>query len=1308
MAWAATVLGLLTLGVMLGLVVIVHSSTFHAYVLRTAQQKASTALGSQVEIGDFAVHVSGLSPSLDVYRVTVHGANPYPDPPLLQADQAHLQITISSLLRRSWYVKDARIEHPVVHVFTDRQGKTNLPSSNQSKEESSQTNVFDLGIRHFRLDRGEVYYNDLKSEITADLQQLEFQSGFDVTRERYSGNLSYHNGHVRLSNGRPVPHNLDARFFATAREFELEVATLTTQHSHVSLSGKIEDYAKPRIQANYKGVLDADEFRRALGNSALPEGLLQFAGNLGYASENQQPFLVAATATGEFSSIALSVNIPNARLRIRNLAARYSMAHGNANVTGLRGEILGGVLTGTLSIRDLAGRANSQLSAALHGVSLADLQTTLAPGSASRTGVKGSLNATAKANWTKAMQNLVAQADVTLSSSLQAAHGGSATPVNAVIHGAYNGNLEQLSLANSYIRAPQTTFTLDGKVSRNSALRINLQTEELHDLEALALAFRPPDASPFGVYGRASIAASVTGSTANPQINAQLTAANIRVKDTKWKAARARIVANSSQISVQDGQLEPASQGHISFQLATNLSHWTYAESSPFRGAVHASQVDAADLAKVAGLSIPVAGNLSVDVSAKGTQLAPMGNGTIRLVRAQLAGEPIKSALLQVNGNGTRLDGDLQVDLAKAGSGKATFQYEPSRQAYQVDLRTNGMSLEQLETLKARNLALSGTLNITAKGQGSLRDPQLEALIEAPEIHVRDQVIRGFRFQGDVSNHVANFTLGSQVLEASIRGRGTIQLTGDYVSDVTLDTQAIPFAPILAAYAPTQAANIKGQTELHGTLKGPLRRRDRLEAHISIPQLAMSYKDTIKLASAEPIRADYVDGVLNLQPTVIRGTSTEVTLQARVPAAKDAPIALLIRGGIDLRLAQLVSPDVTSSGQLQFDIDSFGSRTDPNVQGQIRIVNASFATIDTPLGLQGANGVLTLTRDRLNVTQFQGKMGGGDVSAKGAIIYRPALRFDLALSGNGVRVLYAQTVRTSISSQLALTGNFDNAVLQGQVGIEELSFTPDFDLMDLMGQFGGEATPPPTQGFTQNLRLELGITTPGGLNLTSRTLSLAGNANLQIRGNAAQPVLLGRLNLSSGDLIFSGNRYVLQGGTIDFRNPSRTEPVVDMAATTTINQYDIQLRFWGPADHLHTNYASDPTLPPADIINLIAFGKTSEVAAANPTPPGSLGAQSLVASQVSNQVTSRIEKLAGISQLSIDPALGDSQQSTGARVAIQQRVTSTIFVTFSTDVTGTQRQVVKLEYRPNNRMSFDAVRDQNGGFSFQTSLRKQW
>ncbi len=82
--------------------------------------------------------------------------------------------------------------------------------------------------------------------------------------------------------------------------------------------------------------------------------------------------------------------------------------------------------------------------------------------------------------------------------------------------------------------------------------------------------------------------------------------------------------------------------------------------------------------------------------------------------------------------------------------------------------------------------------------------------------------------------------------------------------------------------------------------------------------------------------------------------------------------------------------------------------------------------------------------------------------------------------------------------------------------------------------------------------------------------------------------------------------------------------------------------------------------------------------------------------------------MAGISQLSIDPVLGSSQQSPGARIAIQQRVTSKIFVTFATDLTSTQQQAVKLEYQLNRRTSFNAVRNQNGGLSFEITFRKDW
>jgi translocation and assembly module TamB len=1310
--WVAGGFAALLVVVVLGVVALLHSERFHAYLLRTAQQKTSEAFGSQVQMKDFATHWSGISPMVDLYGVVVHGAAPYPDPPLLQADALHLGVTVNSLLHKVWYVNDVRIEHPVVRIFADSNGHTNLPPSKQQQPgPQSRTSVFDLGIRHFLLEGGEVYYNDRKSELNADLHELTFRSGFALLASSYSGTLSYRDGYLQLQNMNPLQHNLDARFVATPEAFNLESAVLTTSSSRVSLVARVQDYSQPQIHATYEGVIDAGEFRRALKQDSLPEGIIQLSGSLDYASSSDKPLLATVIASGDLRSTGLTIRHENTRLQVRNIGAHYSVSNGNAEVKDIHAQLLGGGLRGTLVTKDLAGSMRSHLSASLQGISVEELQkelqTTVRSSVTSQILVRGSMNVTADATLDKTMQNLLARADATVQANAQPALGGTVTPINGAIHARYSGRSGQLSFDQSDLRTPQSSISLNGTIGDNASLQVRFNSNDLHELETIATAFRAPGSAPVGVYGHANLSATVTGSTGSPRIAGQLTGDGLKVRGSAWRSLRANVSASPSEIRIENGELDSATQGRVTFNGRTALQQWSFTNSSEFNLQAKASQINVADLLKASGSPLLATGTLSADITASGTQLAPKGHGTIGLASARIGDEPIRAVDLQFQATDSDVNANLKIDLP-AGAANATLRYEPATQAYQAELHAPGVKLDQLETLKARKLEIQGVLEVNATGQGTLQDPQMRATIEVPQLQVRDQVIRGLKLQSDVANHVANFTLDSDVLNTHAGGHGTVQLGGDYLADISLDTQSIPLAPLVALYVPSQAGEVTGQTELHATLRGPLKDKSRLEAHLRIPQLAVNYKDSIQLAATAPIQADLAKGVLNVQPSTIRGTGTEVTFQANVPVAKDDPASIMVRGSVDLRLAQLMSPDITSAGQLQFDIDSSGRRSDQNTEGQIRIVNASFAVAGAPLGLQNGNGILTLTRDRLNVTQFKGNVGGGTVTATGGIVYRPQLQFDLAMAAQGVRLLYEQSVRTTFGSNLSLTGTANNALLAGRLSVEQLSFTSDFDISDFMSQFSGDDSAPPTQGFSQDLNLDVGIETPQGLNLVSRALSLAGSSNLHLRGTAAQPVVLGRLNLSGGDLIFSGNRYKLQGGSIDFANTTRTQPVVDLSVNTTISQYDIQMHFWGPADHLHTNYASDPALPPSDIINLIAFGKTSEADAANPTPPGDLGAQSLIASQVSSQVTNRVEKLAGISQLSIDPLLGNSQQNPGARVAIQQRVTSKMFVTFSTDVTATDRQIVKFEYQINRRTAVNTVRDQNGGFSFETTFRKQW
>ena len=185
LAWVLASMGTIVLLIVFAVAVLLHSDKFHAYLLRTAQEKATEALGSQIQMRDFAFHWYGLGPSVELYDIVIHGAAPYENHSAADGRSLRLQVAITSFLHRSWYVDDIRIEHPVVRVFADNQGHTNIPSPKPSgSSQQSQTNIFDLGIRHLLLERGEAYYNNQKIDLSADLHGLNFQSGYELlTRE---------------------------------------------------------------------------------------------------------------------------------------------------------------------------------------------------------------------------------------------------------------------------------------------------------------------------------------------------------------------------------------------------------------------------------------------------------------------------------------------------------------------------------------------------------------------------------------------------------------------------------------------------------------------------------------------------------------------------------------------------------------------------------------------------------------------------------------------------------------------------------------------------------------------------------------------------------------------------------------------------------------------------------------------------------------------------------------------------------------------------------------------------------------------
>ena len=1298
----AGLLALVLLVVVTGVLLLEHSPSFRQRILAKVAASVQESTGARLEVKDFHVHLRG--PSLDLYGITVHGSEANRNQPLLTTDHINIGIEILSFLQRKWRVQDIIIDHPVVHVFVNKKGENNLPKSKQ--QSSSNTNIFDLAIQKFVLDRGEVYYNDKKSVLDAELHDFSINAAFDNAQTRYYGDLGYKQGKIVYGTYAPVVHDVQAHFDATPSRFNLDQLVLATGGSRVTLKAAVDDYSSnPKMQASYEAVLVADDFRRILKNPSMPTGVIQLDGSLNYVSDPNRPALETVSLNGEVTSRELKVKTPSLRASVQNLGARYKLEGGNAEVQDIHAQLFGGRLDGKLVIRDVAGASKARLQASLKDISLKDVaNATGNQSSLDQASLAGKFNADADATWAKTLDNLIAHSDATIQAAIGKNPG---TPLNGAIHADYANARKELALNQSYVKTPQTSITLNGVVSNNCQLQVRMQSNNLHELELLSANFRKPAPGQapqeLGLYGTAALNASVRGSISEPQVNGQFIANNLQVKGSSWKVLRTDIAANPSLVRLSNGDLEAAQRGRITFDVQSRLKHWAYTPSSPIEVKLSASQLSVADLERLAGQTYPILGTLSVNVSIHGSQLNPVGQGNITLANAKVSSEPIQSINLNFKGTGEAVDANLNIKMP-AGNTDARLTYYPKTEAYQAQLKTANLRLEKLQTMKGYDV--NGGLNLDASGRGTVKDPELTASLQIPTLAAAKQTIRGINFNLTVHNHVATLALNSEVAETFLKANGTVGIDAPYTANVRLDTGRIPFKPLLAIYMPGQAQDIGGQTELHASLRGPLQDKTRMEAHVEVPVLAANYKD-VQLALAKPIRLDYQNEIATLQPTAIQGTGTDIQMQGRVPINDLQAATFLVLGKIDLQLAQMLESDIQSSGQIVFDINSqkYGVQ---NMQGQIRLVNVNVETMGSPVGLTNGNGVITMTRQRLEITNFQGQVGGGMVTATGGVAYQPAIRFNLALNAANIRLRYPDGVRAILGSNLTLTGSTEAAQLTGRVNIEKVSFTPDFDLATFADQFSGESSPPARPGLAENIKLNITVQSTSQMNLVSNQVSIQGNGNLRVVGTAANPVILGRTVLTGGEIFLAGNRYVIQNGTIDFLNPVTTEPVINVQVNTTVQDYNIHLHFRGPVARLETSYSSEPPLPPVDIINLLARGQTTEAQEANPSPSGRAGAESLIASQAGSLVSSKVGKLLGVSNLSIDPTLGGDQSSPGARIGIQQRVTGSLFVTFASDVTSTQRQQIKVEYKVNPRWSVSTVRDQNGGFGFDAKYHKSF
>ncbi len=472
----------------------------------------------------------------------------------------------------------------------------------------------------------------------------------------------------------------------------------------------------------------------------------------------------------------------------------------------------------------------------------------------------------------------------------------------------------------------------------------------------------------------------------------------------------------------------------------------------------------------------------------------------------------------------------------------------------------------------------------------------------------------------------------------------------------------------------------------------------------------------VAIQSVGPVRIEVADQNVLVEELHLAGSGTDFTAHGRVHLSGNKEIDLRLDGSVNMTLLQSLNPKILARGSLGINLNAGGTISQPVLQGRLEVKNTFVSHNDFPSGLSDLNGVLLFDRNRFQIESMKGTTGGGTVTLTGSATYQDgAFQLDFGATAQDVRLRYPPGVSSTANADLRLTGNTNGALLSGNVIVTKLAITPGFDFGAYIEKSKQSVAVTQNDSLESRLKLDVHVVTTPELQMQTAIARLSGDADLRVRGTADRPAILGRVEVIEGEISFNGTKYKLERGDVTFANPAKTQPIIDMTATTRVRDYDITVQFRGDAsatNGLKVTWQSEPQLPEADVIALLALGRTREESA-QAGSSGSFGfggeASNLLINEALNStVNSRLQRLFGASRVKIDPQglASETNVVRGPQVTIEQQVASNLTLTYSTNVSVSTQQIIQVEYNVSRNVSIIALRDQNGVVSFDFRIRR--
>ncbi|HZZ38017.1 MAG TPA: translocation/assembly module TamB domain-containing protein [Acidobacteriaceae bacterium] len=1323
-----------------------NSASFKKSVRNAVVAELEKSTGGRVDLQRFDWRLTHLEFEAD--NLTIHGLEAPGQVPYAHIDRLFVRLQILSFFRTKIGLNYLEADHPVVHLIVYPDGSTNQPKPKHPASSDTKNQIFSLGVGRTVLDNGVAILNDRKIPFNLSANNLAAQVSYVPSRDHYTGTLHAEDIVTQRGTDTPVHSVLDVTLDVGRDTANLLSLTLQSgpsgkaQKTVVRISGGLNNFSSPTWQFTVKGAVDALEVRALTGLPGLEAGTAQLDAT-GHGANAQ--FLIDGTA--RLSGAAYRTGT----VHVTNLTAD-AVAHVTQDqiaVTNIHARLAtGGALTGDMRIVNWNTPAPAQpgqpapstapekgaIHTRLAGFTLDSILSASVPPRYRHLGFDTSASGTANVAWTGSVSNLTGAVDVQLTPPHPPSP--NEVPVTGTVNAEYVNRSGTVVIHDFDIQTPASQIQIAGSLgvypmTRASALNASLSTRDLSEfnpaLTAFGLAAHGQGSPvPAQLRGVADFHGTVSGNLKYPDFRGHLQATNFNLAQSATPAAAPGLSSLQFNSLTADATY---TAGSLSVSAATLIQGKTtiqfsgevrgrrespkdlFADSSAVRATLQVSHADLSQWIAFTGKNFPVSGTLDLHAQTGGTIGDLDGTGYLILAGGSVEGEPYHLVTTDIAFEGNTVNASHLVFTLDGGSVRGSAGYNLASKGISLNLQGAGFELSHIRKLQNAQYPVSGSFSFQARGSGTLQNPSLQASAHIRNLHAAREFTGFVDLDAHTQDHALLARVTAHLNTSTLDLRSQTQLTGDYQTRASLDIARFNIDPLLRTFS---VSGIQGSSSIAGTVtvSGPLKEPKQLSGDLRLSEFSLTLEG-VPIRSDGPLHASLRNGVFTMDPLHITGQDTDLRTQGFIDIfAKPRTIHGKASGSVNMALAQTLDTDIISSGHVDFSLNAEGTTVNPDLTGQVRFTNVNVALEDYVNGLSRMNGQLVFDQDRLDFKDVTAYSGGGLIRLGGFVTYHRGLYADLTADAKDVHIRYPEGITSTASAQLRFQGSQASMILSGHVLLTGFSVSPTVDLASLASATNGVSLPPNPNSPSNRVRLDVHITSAPSLNFQNSFARLAGNVDLAIRGTLAQPTVLGRVTITEGTATFNGEKFELQHGEVYFSNPVRIQPVVDITATTNVEDYTITISLQGNSSKLSPTFRSEPPLSEQDIFSLLAMGRTQEEQQIYSTEQQQAGvnstADALLGGALNATISNRIQKLFGGGSVRIDPTFVSGIGNATARITIQEPISKKATLTYATNVNSTAEQLIQGEWRLTPDFSVLAVRDESGVFSLIFRLRRRY